>query len=299
MLPSGSTGALKTTSRSGAMTPARYGACSLERAYSSRAVRRAYRSWRCAGPWIAWIAAGSAAVVPAFGADPAPSVAVPLAASPSSTDPTAQLTEAVRLFNEGRYEEATPFAQRALTLAEGTLRRTTRGLRIARPRWRSSIGPPAGWTRPRRCSSVLSQSVRKHSARRQHRPAVSLQQPRRALPGERRRPPRQNPCSSVRLRSAKRCLVPKAPPVATTLTNLGSALDDLGRPARRRCHFISARWPFARRPSGRTIRRPRRRSTTSLRRPVSLAAIRRHCGCTSAPSRSAKRPLDQIIPTPR
>lgn len=211
------------------MTPARYGACSLERAYSSRAVRRAYRSWRCAGPWIAWIAAGSAAVVPAFGADPAPSVAVPLAASPSSTDPTAQLTEAVRLFNEGRYEEATPFAQRALTLAEGILAPDDPRLADCATTL-AVIHRAAGRLDEAEALFERSLAIREKALGPEAAPtAVSLNNL-GALYLARGDGRRAKPLLERALAIREKVLGPEAPPVATTLTNLGSALDDLGRP---------------------------------------------------------------------
>ena len=174
--------------------------------------------------WLAVDATGAAPAPP-----PAPAPAPAPSEPPGVDELTTQLAEAARLYGEGKYEQATPFAERTLKIAEAQLSpddprladlATTLGV-IYRAAGRldeadalfkrslaireKALGPDA----PETATSLNALGVL----------ALSRGDARRAEPLLRRT-----------LAIRQKALGPDAPPVGTALINLGCALDDLGRP---------------------------------------------------------------------
>lgn len=190
---------------------------------TGRRVRNPHGPWCRAGLCVAWLALAAVTGAPLAGES------APASVTPGDTDVGAQLTEAVRLYNEGHYDEAIPFAQRALTLAEAVLApddpllanlattlavlyKAAGQLDAAEPLFERSLairekalGPDAAPT-----AESLNNLGALWLARGDGRRALPLLQ--RAL------------------KIREQVLGPEAAPVAATLTNLGSALDTLGRP---------------------------------------------------------------------
>lgn len=191
------------------------------------AKKHARQVFGAAAMLVWWLGSDARGAVPA--PPPVPTSAPALSSAPDADELTTQLTEAARLYGEGKYDQATPFAERALKLADAQLApgdpqladyATTLGV-IYRAAGRlddaeavfqrslairdKALGPDA----PETATSLNALGVL----------ALSRGDARRAEPLLRR---------SLAIR--QKALGPDTPPVGTALINLACALDDLGRP---------------------------------------------------------------------
>jgi CHAT domain-containing protein len=144
-------------------------------------------------------------------------------------DPQAQLAEAIRLFQLGRYDEAAPFAQRALKLAEALLPPddprladlvTTLGV----------VDRAAGRLDAAQALFERALAIREKALGPEDTQTAVALNNLGALALARNDAARAQPLLERALRIREKALGPDSPAVATGLTNLASAFDQLGRP---------------------------------------------------------------------